>query len=324
MSDPHTSDARRVRRASLGVGLWVAATSALIIALGVIILVIVLFATARPERRGDPAVGSAGDADRIVVDIDHVIPIVVVLGVAGVAILSVIAWLAARRAVGPLADALRLQRAFVSDASHELRTPLTALTSRIQIIQRRRARGEPMDDQLLRLRSDATALDDVLTDLLVVAEDAASPTRTADVARAVHETIALLAPVAETHQLRLTPRTADNIHVAVAPSTLTRMLVALVDNAVQHAPAGSSVDVDARPGAGVVELRITDGGSGIAEADRSRVFERFARGGESGRRRGFGLGLALVREAAERAGGSIQIASTSAAGTTFLLRLPRA
>ncbi len=67
-----------------------------------------------------------------------------------------------------------------------------------------------------------------------------------------------------------------------------------------------------------------DGGTGIADADRERIFERFARGPESGRRRGFGLGLALVREAAEAAGGRIEIERTSAAGTTMLLWLPQA
>ncbi|MFX5705822.1 ATP-binding protein, partial [Acinetobacter baumannii] len=47
-------------------------------------------------------------------------------------------------------------------------------------------------------------------------------------------------------------------------------------------------------------------------------------GAESGRRRGFGLGLALVREAATRHGGTIAVENTSASGTVFLLRLPRA
>ncbi|UUT36673.1 sensor histidine kinase [Microbacterium elymi] len=54
------------------------------------------------------------------------------------------------------------------------------------------------------------------------------------------------------------------------------------------------------------------------------MFERFARSAESGRRRGFGLGLALVREAAARYGGSIRIEATSPAGTVFLLTLPSA
>jgi signal transduction histidine kinase len=73
-----------------------------------------------------------------------------------------------------------------------------------------------------------------------------------------------------------------------------------------------------------VELRVADSGSGIAAADRERVFERFARGADTGRRRGFGLGLALVQDVANRYGGSVAIETTSPAGTTFLLTLPLA
>ena len=69
----------------------------------------------------------------------------VVASLIGVVLLGLVAWLAALRSVRPLADALRMQRNFVSDASHELRTPLTALSSRIQILQRRHERGEPID-----------------------------------------------------------------------------------------------------------------------------------------------------------------------------------
>jgi signal transduction histidine kinase len=52
------------------------------------------------------------------------------------------------------------------------------------------------------------------------------------------------------------------------------------------------------------------------------VFDRFARSGETGNRRGFGLGLALVRDVVVRSGGTVSIESTSPAGTTFLVQLP--
>ena len=101
-----------------------------------------------------------------------------------------------------------------------------------------------------------------------------------------------------------------------------RLVVALLDNAVQHSPSGAAVTVSATVEDGAVAIRVVDHGSGIHGIAPDEVFERFARSTESGRRRSFGLGLSLVRDVAVRAGGSVVVESTSEAGTTFLLRLP--
>ena len=328
MSDD--TDRRRIRRAAVHVGVLVGVASAVVVAAGVAILVWILLLSARPEfhrdgdREGWP--GPAPDGDRIVVDVDRILPWVVALGVAGVALLALVAWFAARRAVAPLAGALRLQRRFVADASHEMRTPLTALTSRIQILDRRFRRGEDLTETLAALRTDATVMDDVLTDMLLTAEGTAADAEPAAVAAAMTTAAATVAPLAAEAGVRLvvTPQDAADagLRVAMARITLARLCVALLDNAVQHTPAGGAVELSAqREGRGVA-LRVHDDGPGIADADRERIFERFARGPESGRRRGFGLGLALVREAAGAAGGRVEIERTSSAGTTMLLWLP--
>ncbi|KZE89901.1 sensor histidine kinase [Microbacterium sp. TNHR37B] len=326
------ADRSRVQRAALRVGLLVSAASALIVAGGVGILIAVLVSSARPDGHpdGDEGRGEGGhglgapDGDRFVVDLDHILPWVIGLGILGVLLLGVVAWVAARRAVHPLAEALRAQRAFVSDASHELRTPLTTLTSRIQILERRRSRGEPIDDTITELRRDARVLDEVLTDMLLTAEGTATPGDRCVVSEAVEAARRTIEPLAAEAGVTVRAETPDGLFAALPAVTLTRLCVALLDNAVQHAPAGSEVTIDARADTGGVAVRVSDAGPGIAPADADRIFERFARAGEAGRRRGFGLGLALVREAAQRHGGSIRIESTSARGTTFLLRLPGA
>ena len=85
-------------------------------------------------------------------------------------LLAVVAWLAALRSVRPLAEALRTQRNFVSDASHGLPTPLTALSNCVQILQRGHERGDPIDETIVDLRRDAVVMDEVLTDMLLSAE----------------------------------------------------------------------------------------------------------------------------------------------------------
>jgi len=318
------ADEQRVRRAAARIGLWVGIASGIVIATGVGILTIVIVLTSRPEGSLErpPDEDDRVDLDHLVVDVDRVLPWVIVLGVVGVAILAVVAWLAARRAVGPLGEALRLQRNFVSDASHELRTPLTALDSRVQILQRRQSRGEPIDETIAELRHDTRVMADVLADLLMAAESEQASAGTADVGACVGEAFSLLRPRAEEQGVELRPPADGRMAVAIAPVTLTRLLVALGDNALQHSPVGGAVTIDARRLRDTVELRVSDQGGGILAEDRERIFERFARGGESGQQRGFGLGLALVRDVASRSGGTITLEQSTPAGSTFLLRLP--
>lgn len=323
-----TGDAERVRRAARSVGLYVGVASAVIITAGVGILVAVIVTTSRregAEHGGAPIGGETGGRsfDDLVVDLDRVLPAVIVLGVIGVLLLGIVAWFAARRSVRPLGAALQAQRNFVADASHELRTPLTTLSSRIQVLQRRRDRGEPIDETIVELRRDAAMMSDVLTDLLLVAEGEAG-TAAAEVSDSVSAAVASLRALAEDGGVALVARSAGELRVALPAVTLTRVLVALIDNAIQHSPAGATVTITDTGEGEDAAIRVTDTGSGITGIDTARVFERFARSSESGRRRGFGLGLSLVRDVAARAGGSVEVEQTSAHGTTFLLRLPLA
>ena len=331
-----SADRERVRRSARQIGLWTGVASAIVIAVGVGILVAVILATSRPQEDERISAGSRpgglvlDNPDHVVVDVDRVLPWVVVLGVVGVALLGLIAWFTARRAVAPLEGALQAQRDFVADASHELRTPLTALSSRVQILQRRVARGEDIGDALDRLRSDTAVMDEILTELLLAAQadQAPVPTEVADAATAVQGAIDMILPIAQGADVALQAAVAPGMPVAVPAVTLTRLCTALLDNAVQHAPPRSSVTLSVAsgggPGRGFVEFRVADRGPGIRAEDRERIFTRFARGPETGRRRGFGLGLALVRDMATRYGGSVGIEETSDSGTTFLLRLPGA
>lgn len=313
------ADRARVQRAALRIGAAVGGGSALVIAIGVGILVAVLVGGAEPGGRRP---GPDHDGDRLVVDLDHVLPWVIGLGVLGVVLLALLAWWTARRAVAPLAGALAAQRNFVSDASHELRTPLTALTSRIQIAQRRIDDRPALEETLADLRGDAARLDETLTDMLMIAEAAGAPEARAEVHQAMTAAAAALHPLAAERHVEVAVQADAAAHVAMPAVTLTRLLSALLDNALHHAPDGSSVDLSSTLTGRRIEIRVRDRGPGIAPTDRERVFERFARGAETGRRRGFGLGLALVRETAARFDGTIAIEATGPGGTTFVLTLP--
>lgn len=318
-------DTRHVRRAALSIGLWVGVASGVIVAIGIGVLITVILATSRREGEEHGSSwfgGPPGAKDDFIVDIDVVLPTVIALGLIGVVLLGLVAAVAARRSVRPLGEALRRQRNFVADASHELRTPLTTLTSRIQVLQRRLDRGERVDEGLTELRQDADMMADVLNDLLIAAESESHAGEDADLASAATAAVSAMATVADECEVALTVTGEHEVMVQVPAVTLVRVLVALLDNAVQHSPPGGTVSVRIGRESHTATVRVVDEGPGIEGIPPDQVFERFARPRESGRIRGFGLGLSLVRDVAHRAGGSIEVERSAPSGTVFLLTLP--
>lgn len=327
MRTPPVDDESRVRRTARAVGWQVNLAASALTILGVIALSVTISLRSRHEQAEH--LGSLGhgmhrpDGDWII-DRDQAVLLIIVLGAVGVLLTGLVGWLAARRAVVPIARALSLQRHFVADASHELRTPLTVLSSRVQILQRRLARGEPVDDVAARLRADAQSLTDVLDDLLISAEGAGWDGRPTRVAEVVGEAVRSLEPIAEQGNVALVFTVDGDPLVAIAPVSLRRAVIALVDNAIQHSPSNAEVTVAVSVSPdGMVELHVSDRGPGLRGVTAETVFERFAHTTETGHRRGFGLGLALVRDIADHCGGSISVESTSPDGTSFLLRIPR-
>jgi len=98
----------------------------------------------------------------------------------------------------------------------------------------------------------------------------------------------------------------------------------LLENALRHAPEGSSVRIDAALDGDQVELRVADSGSGVASQMRDKIFERFVQvEGDKSSRRGHGLGLAFCKLAVEAHGGKIWVEDAQP-GARFVVRLPHA
>jgi two-component system sensor histidine kinase SenX3 len=98
----------------------------------------------------------------------------------------------------------------------------------------------------------------------------------------------------------------------------------LVDNAIHHSPAGTPVSISRTLRDGLVQVAVTDRGSGIPAAQQERVFERFFRGDPARSRDtgGTGLGLAIVKHVAVNHGGGVGLWSRVGTGSTFTLSLP--
>jgi signal transduction histidine kinase len=244
----------------------------------------------------------------------------------GLAAVATAGLLLGRRAVAPLGDALARQRRFVADAAHELRTPLTLLHTRAQVFERTARRGGATDlaAEATQIVADSGRLADVVDDLLLSAELGSRPDRRepVDLSRLAAEVRAAAAAHAAELGIALTgPDDPPPVIVAGAAPALRRAVAALVDNALGHTSRGGSVRVTVNDG-DPVTLTVADSGVGLDMSTAGALFDRFARGQDSGDRRRFGLGLALVHEVVTNHHGRVTVAGAPGEGASFTLELP--
>jgi signal transduction histidine kinase len=222
-------------------------------------------------------------------------------------------------------EALQRQRDFAANASHELRTPLTVIGTSVEDLRRNRQSkvadvGEALtdieaevrhmtalvEDMLLLARTDSgvVQIERVPVDLGDVATEAASMLTTLGQERGVK---VVLDP-------RPVPLTGD-------PLRLRQLVTILVDNAVRHSGAGSTVEVRVRPAVGAAVLQVDDQGPGVKPEDLPRLFERFWRADDAPAG-GTGLGLAIAKWIVEQHGGRISAENRPEGGASFRVWLP--
>ncbi|MDE3723211.1 HAMP domain-containing sensor histidine kinase [Nocardiopsis sp. N85] len=221
-----------------------------------------------------------------------------------------------------LEEAVTRQRRFISDASHELRNPIAGMRAKLEV-----ELSDPEPDPRARERlltgllTDTERLENIVADLLELARldsDVAAVRQRVDLSDLVGKEFGDRNEVVDlhVHAQRAAPVRVDRLR-------MTRVLTNLVANAERHAHSRIDIVVDRDGEDAVVEVH--DDGSGIPEADRERVFERFARLRESRELDpgGSGLGLPISREIVRAYGGTL-IAGHSdlLGGALFVLRIP--
>jgi len=240
------------------------------------------------------------------------------------------------RALARMQDALRRQeaarRSFVSTASHELRTPLTMLQGTMELLEEdlRDGRVDIEDAQLqvTNARRELRRLSTLAGELLDLSRlDAAvqlrsEPVELGELARAVAAEFDLRARELGA-ELRVLPPT-EGCWGRGDPDAVARVVRILLDNALRYGPQGQVITVGTSRGAGGAGVSVTDHGPGIPAEEREHIFERFHRGRAAGPESGFGLGLAIGRELAERMGGRLELADREPPGACFVLTLPPA
>lgn len=223
---------------------------------------------------------------------------------------------------------------FVSSVSHELRTPLASVRLMAESLdQGRIVEGEKRNQYFKLIVQECRRLSSLVENVLDFSRIHQGRKRyefePIDLAALLRQTVGLLEPNAAEHQVSLRladlPPAVKELQPNWDGQAVQQALVNLIDNAIQHSPAGKPVQVAcAMLDHTKVQIAVADYGSGIPMEEQELIFEPFYRRGSELRRetRGIGIGLSIVKHVAEAHGGRVFVTSTPGQGSRFTMELP--
>lgn len=223
---------------------------------------------------------------------------------------------------------LRQQREFLADTSHELRSPLTVVLANLNLLRRDL---DPQERELSvdEATSEARRMRRLINELMLLAQaDAAQVIAQAPVRldALVKEVVAAVQRQAPEHRFQARVEDEAALTVVGDYDRLTQLLRNLLENAAQHTPPGTTVEVRLRRSGALAQLVVADTGPGIPAMHLPQIWDRYYRVDKVRSRSGggTGLGLPIVKYIVEGHGGRVMVDSIEGEGTTFVVELPLA
>ncbi len=226
-----------------------------------------------------------------------------------------------------LGEQERIRGELIANAAHELKTPLSNLQGYLEGLRDGVILGDPatyasLHEEVERLVRLAASLDQ-----LAEGDAGSSPWRIieVDLSAAIRTAVDLAAPAFERASIATKVEVPSSLVARGDPDALAQIMANLLQNAATYTPQGGEVEVSATRAAKDVVIAVVNSGPGIPDADVSRVFERFYRAEKSRDRAhgGAGIGLAIVKQLVEAAGGRVGLESSNGR-TRFWFTMPRA
>ncbi|MEW6262915.1 MAG: ATP-binding protein [Thermodesulfobacteriota bacterium] len=219
---------------------------------------------------------------------------------------------------------------FMSMLAHDMKSPLVSiqgfakrllkkvslsqteqLNDYLEIISREAGKLEGLIKEFLefsRLRSGQFSLDSSATNLKLV----------------ILQIIDTLSPRFSKEEIKIETQFGDDFPILELDSSrMRRVFINLIENALKHSPAKSTITISTLASSSDIIIKITDRGYGISPEDIPNIFEPFYRGLQAKPYHGYGLGLAAVSAIVKAHGGKVFASSQIGQGSCFTVALPR-
>lgn len=211
----------------------------------------------------------------------------------------------------------------ISDISHQLKTPLAALNIYNGLIQQEANDSPELKDFTLLSEQELDRIESLVQNLLKITKlDAGTIT----LEKSLHYVADMMEYVKKhfAYQVQQQEKSLifsgdDEVTLVCDQTWLVEVVSNLVKNAMDHTKPGATICVSWRTFASVVQIIVSDNGSGIHPEDLPYIFKRFYRSRFSKDTQGIGLGLPLAKAIIEEHNGTIEVDSTLGVGTTFTI-----
>jgi signal transduction histidine kinase len=219
---------------------------------------------------------------------------------------------------------VQAQKSLLANASHELRSPLARIRMASELIE---GGGEPKPEMMQELRRNVGELDELVDEILLASRLDAQASSPVDKDQwAELDLGGLLAEESAraglSAQVQAVPMHGD-------ARLLRRLIRNLIENALRYGgndalePKDRDISISVKKSGQAVQVSVCDRGPGVAESERTRIFEPFYRvSGASERSGGVGLGLSLVRQIAQMHEGAARCEPRQGGGTCFIVDFP--
>ena len=226
-------------------------------------------------------------------------------------------------AAKPMEKAVEMERQFVADISHDLKTPITVVLANNSIL-----RSSPeatvaeempwVESTDLAAKNMMTLVNEMLTLSSLESVERTVKKERVDLSSVTEKSVLQMESVAYDRGVTVESEVDPGAVLVADPDHVARIVDGLLENALKYEPDGGSVLLTLKRSRKKATLAVRNKSSFISKEDLPHVFERFYRGDKArADRKGFGLGLPIIRQMVLLSGGDLTVESDRETGTVF-------
>lgn len=214
-----------------------------------------------------------------------------------------------------------------ASVAHEIKNPLAGISGAVQVLAEDYAADNPKREVAIQIIQQCQRMDKTIRDLLDYAQPLQAELSAVDINEIIDRSLFIAIPNPAGSTVRVHRAYGKDLPGFIGDGKLfEQVFLNLILNAVQSMPEGGNLTLSTRiaavaekeDGERVLVVKVADGGGGIPEATRAKIFSPFF----TTRTRGTGLGLSITRKIVEQHGGAITFESEPGKGTTFIVTIP--
>ncbi|MCB9196644.1 MAG: HAMP domain-containing histidine kinase [Flavobacteriales bacterium] len=222
------------------------------------------------------------------------------------------------------------EKQFTSDASHELRTPISVIQGTLEVLVRKTRTPQEYEEKIVLCLNEITRMNEIIDQLLEMARFENKPMfavdNTSNIKDLIHQIIVRRSNQIDQKHLTIKVNSEGLTENCSLPSFHGNLILDnLVSNAIKYSENGGLIEINLIPSEDCLRCEISDNGIGVSEEDLERIFQPFFRSDALQHKqiKGVGLGLSIVRKAADSLGASIEVFSQKGKGSLFVVNFKR-